>query len=435
MNHAARNQQELYEIHRGFETLMVSAICENSKLYDLLGAWIDHELLPTPKARLALRACKSIASETGKGPNSQLVVLQRIRRWISSGTVTQQEIEQVNEMFEDADDAGIPPIDEIITEMAPILRRRGERGALERGLSAWQKRESLIPVAEDISRVSKIGLHTANVGDCLDKNVHTVIKASHNVPKLATGIVDLDTLLGGGAKQGTLSMWMGGSGDGKSMALVQVACAAALQGKSVAFATLELPTGEQLIRIIANLTGFTIDAINDDPSCKAVQTALDDLSTSYNFGNILVKEFEPYVTTVGHLRDWVKDAEHEIGTRFEVVVVDYADKLAADLSSERKEYDTGRVVYEGFRHYMHETDRWGWTASQVVRGQQKSNKILDLTDVADSIHKIRVADLVITLNLLNHLMTLFAAKVRRGKGRFKVGPYEQDFATGRLIKV
>ena len=119
----------------------------------------------------------------------------------------------------------------------------------------------------------------------------------------------------------------------------------------------------------------------------------------------------------------------------DVVALDYADKCTAP-SKDKSAYKVMELVYEGFRIWMHQTKKWGFTASQSTRGDKRSKKPKDLDDVADSINKVRVVDQVITLNLDDDdEMKFHIAKNRFGRSRQTVGPLPTDFACGAISPV
>jgi hypothetical protein len=96
-----------------------------------------------------------------------------------------------------------------------------------------------------------------------------------------------------------------------------------------------------------------------------------------------------------------------------------------------------RDVYEGLRLFAVERNMWCWTASQSkAKGKDKGSKHnRDVESLADSMHKGRVADLVVTLNVNDdgNEVTMFVAKNRTGKSRFAIGPLPTDFALGRMV--
>ena len=93
-------------------------------------------------------------------------------------------------------------------------------------------------------------------------------------------------------------------------------------------------------------------------------------------------------------------------------------------------------MFETLRIFANDTKKFCWTASQATRKKDR-HKRLDLNDTADSMHKVRVADLGVTLNYKEDsdppMMTLFCAKHRTGKSRFEVGPLPVGYEFGQLV--
>ena len=85
------------------------------------------------------------------------------------------------------------------------------------------------------------------------------------------------------------------------------------------------------------------------------------------------------------------------------------------------------------RLFAHETKKWVSTASQAKRSAGKDKKrVIGLDDVADSINKVRVADLVITINGQDEL-EYAVEKNRYGRAGVRVGPLPHDFACGAMV--
>ena len=222
-----------------------------------------------------------------------------------------------------------------------------------------------------------------------------------------------------------------------SMFLAHVGASAFMANKRVAYATLELPRPLVLARLIANISGIPINAL--------VNGHIGDARTKLNKiagrdSKLVVREFTPQATKVSEIFDWVdKEADND-GKKIDLLLVDYADKLQSDKRDEDG-YTGMRRVYEGLRIGGVQRDLWQWTASQSRRKDSKSKKkVKDINDLADSQHKARVADVVITLNveqqdLDDELLevTFFIAKNRTGQGRRAIGPLVTDFSCGRMV--
>lgn len=222
-----------------------------------------------------------------------------------------------------------------------------------------------------------------------------------------------------------------------SIGLNHIAAVNLMNGLFVGYATLELPRAVVLARTKANMTGIPINALLQGDLVQA-RKILDKMSS--RMGTFMVQDFTPYATTVEDIKDWVRRCEDYFDDRpMDLLIVDYGDKLGAKKGKDDESgYSQGRVVFEGLRIYAADRKMFCWTASQATR-QKDKRKRLDINDAADSMHKIRVADLVITINpkeegdLLSLL--LFVAKHRTGRSRVEVGPFPAAYDVGQLVAI
>lgn len=282
-----------------------------------------------------------------------------------------------------------------------------------------------------------------NVGVAMGTAAADEIRRIQNLSRLPMGITELDGYLDGGLAKAALGCVIGGAGDGKSIFLIQAAAAALRCGKDVAIATLELPESMQHVRLLSNLTGLPINQILDggvDHAMLVWESTMAEVEHRHGRRpHLHVREFAAYSTHVGDILAWVSEVEDHTGCPVELVVTDYADKIGAKQRArkETSDYDTGREVYEALRKDAVDRGRWHWTAAQSKRRADGKRKTKDLDDVADSMHKIRIADLVITLNVEEddqgmRQISYFVAKHRVGDSRRSIGPYPVDYATGRV---
>lgn len=418
-----------------FERMVVALLSTKPRFCGRIGQALDADAMPTATGRLVVESVQAIIKDTGQGPTSALVMIQRLRRWVDEGKVTIEEVDAVDDMIAEAEDEGLPTEDEVVAELAPMLKRRLESEAIKVGMSDFSNRRPLertramLEQAESLGKQdSSLGVKVGGVGS------FAVIDQMRNLERLPTGVAELDSELGGGPARGTLMMFIGASNDGKSMALSHMSANASRCGLFVGYATLELPEAYVLARIKANHTDVPIDAVLEgDEDCKI------RLAENPPPGPCYVKEFTPQVTTVADIKGWVRACEDLEGRHMDLLVVDYADKMTAHVKGARGEatgaYKIMEYVYEGLRLFVNEERMWGATASQATRDKKRKNKLLDGDDVSDSINKIRVVDLAITLNLDDEEMTFYVAKNRMGRSRFSVGPLPTDFSIGAVAPI
>ncbi len=435
---------ELYPFDPAFEKAVVALCANRPRFYGRIGTHLVVDAFNTREAKLAMKAVHACAKSLGRGPSSSLLVAQRLRRWVDDGKYTLEECLDVIDFIGSVESTGLPAEDDIAQEIAPVLQQRAKDEYIRKQLTAQTKvadEEFFLRAAKDAMKNSRIGAVDTSVGIRIGADSFGEIERMQHLLRLPTGIMELDVELGGGLTRSALGVAVGGAGDGKSMFLSHSAAHGMYEGQNVAYATLEIPEGEVLARIKANLTNCTIDGIK---SGEVVDIAKDRLAFLADrqmangrpgLGAGFVKEFPAYTTEPTDIDSWVRECEDAISDKIDLIVVDYADRMGAKVSGKEKgDYTTMRIVYEGLRQISVDRENFLWTASQATR-QGKDKRKLDVNHMADSMHKGRIADLVISLNVCGeHLdeIEFFIAKHRTGKGKISVGPMQHEFSKGRI---
>lgn len=428
-----------YWFDPGFERAVVTLCCCRPRFHGRIGHALDPECLELAEAKLALRAAHAVAKGAGRGPDNLVIVLQRLRQWMGDGRVTLEEIQAVADLFDEAESARLPTEEAAVAELAPVLRKRLQgdlvRMAMEEYAAGGGQDGSFAKTARLLHRATTLGDADTSVGVRLGSGSYEEIERVKGLERRPLGILELDQALSGGQRRGSLLVYVGGPGGGKSMAMSHGAAHDIRSGLFAAYATLEVPVPDVLARVKANLTGVPINAILEEPRC--VEQAL----AAVPLGPFVVQEFTPLATTLDDIAAWVEALEEQEGRRVDVLYVDYGDKLGVPKTAGKDGehgYTAGRVIFEGLRVYANEGHRggkiWVVTGCQATRSKDKRKKI-QLDDMADSMHKARVADLVVTINPDEEQLAWFIAKNRYGKANLTVGPLPHDFECGRVAPV
>jgi RecA/RadA recombinase len=429
---------EPYGFEISIEREIATLASGRQHFFSRIGNAVDPECLLDPDARLALEAAQAIGAERGTGPSSTTITVQRLNRWMQDGRVKREQIDSVIDMFDEVDDRGAPDEEDLIAEIVPILKRRINDAAVQESINRFGKNLDLRPVADQILEAERLGGTAMTIGTSLDHAFDEIDKI-RDLTRLRTGVVELDHALEGGFEQGSLFVFAGRTGDGKSIMLVQCAVEALLQGYNVAFATLEVSKPRTLARVLSNMTAVPVRGVLNG-SRGLVQQRLADIR---GLGTLVTEYFVPDVTTVGDIRTWTERAERKLKIKFDFIVIDYADLLTPEVREAGKQansYVDMKRVYEGFRMWMEETLRWGATASQAKlksQGSKKQRHLLDNDDLADSSNKARKTDGLITLNVApdGKTITFYIAKNRNGESRITVGPLPTQWDIARIAPV
>jgi hypothetical protein len=425
-----------YGLEPDFERFVVYYAVRSPRFWSLAGHAIEPLSLEIAGAALAVEASRQLAKELGHGPDAPVLVLQRLRRGVYDGKVTQEMVQEVVDLLDYVDDEfdRPPEMESVVAELLPVLKRRMQSQAIILAHGEFAKRGDFTSVRAAFDKADSLG-RSEHVGSTtLGPAAFDVLEASRTVNRLPTGVLELDMRLGGGTPRQSLGVWLGDSGAGKSMALIHQAGEGLRGGFFGGFVTLELPEHVQLARLIANVTGLPWNDLLDSAKVKAEGRRRLDLVMD-KLGLCELAEFPPHATTVADLTEWVDRMEDKHSRKMELLVVDYADKLHYPRVRSDNSYLEMRYVYEGLRRDLSVArGMWVWTGSQASRPTKDSGKKLDLHHVADSMHKVRVADVVVSLNPRDDgQIEPFVAKNRLGESRYFIGPLPTDFVRARLV--
>lgn len=419
-----------YRLDAGFEAVVVLSTVKRSKFYGVIGHALEPDALGSKTHALILKAVRAIVKDLGHAPSHESTLIQRVRRWVEDGNVTQEELDEVIDFFLDA--PALPPESEVVSELAPVLRRRMEADAVRLAMDEYAKKGDFDAVQRIISKAKNLGRQDTSTGLRLGTSAFTEIERLSNMDRLPVGIEELDLGLDGGLPRGCQGVYVGGPGGGKSMFLSSLAASAVRRGYFVVAATLELNRAAWMARLMANLTGEPIAKIMS-ADFENTRRKIEKLYPT--LGTFIVMDFPAKLTTMKDLCGWFDSCAEEEGSKPHVFIVDYADKCKSHLREDQGEYAGQNTVYETMRLFAAERSIWAWTASQPRRAAAKEKRRrIELDDLADSQGKARVADLVLTGNKTpdGEMIDYFVAKNRYGKSDFSVGPLPHDWACGRM---
>lgn len=428
---------EKYPFQPAFEVAIAYHAATNPGFMGRAGHALDPERMTTPLPKLLVQVATSIFREQGRGPSSATLALQRLRRWMDDGRVTYEDLCGASDLV-DAVELDAKRLDEtdVLSELVPILRRSMQQEAAIAAADDYANERDFDKTIGLAEKARRLGDVDESIGTRLGEGSAELIRELNTYERLPIGVPEVDLRIRGGLRRGCFGIFLGGTGDGKSMALTHVAARAVRDGLFVAYATLEVIPPDVFARLLGNITGIPIDTIIADPTEAERQfAALPGL------GVLRVHEFAPLVTTFGDVAAWVDAIEKREAREVDLLVTDYGDKLGGGGKGKRassdsdSSYKTGLTVFEAMRRWTNERKKWHWTASQATRRKDK-RKLLDVDDTADSMHKARVGELIISLNIdADRQITFRGAKNRHGAAGFNVGPIPTDFECGRIAPV
>lgn len=311
--------------------------------------------------------------------------------------------------------------------LAPLIRRRKESEVVDALIRAHGAHDDLEPLVAALQATRLIGVTDENPGMFLNQDVFERIDRLRHVERLSLGVQDLDMALEGGLGRSQLCVFMGKAGDGKSMALINLAAKAICSGLNVAVASLELEEEPWTARLLANLAGVrTNDILNG--RWKEASIRLRELQEGVGLGKFQVKWFPPRATKWSQVKASFQRTRDEMGG-LDLFITDYADKILPDGRHDGT-YSAMEEVYEEHRLTAVNWKCWAATASQKKTGVVKA----DVDDASDSAGKGRVADMMVDLMAMENgtEMLIRVLKNRHGPSRMEVGPLVTDWSRARI---
>lgn len=332
-------------------------------------------------------------------PPSPVAVAHQFSKDKKNNIVRKELHSIIASRFKELYHADISDRDFVVDSIADFARRQAT-------INAVLKASEIIDNGDDVESIMPLMQRALDVGACDLKQAsdyksrieqRTEIRKarlkgeiSHN--SVTTGFRDFDnTLYRKGWGKGELSLYMAPSKKGKSIALMDHALRAAEKGHDVLFITLEVSTEIQEDRMDSNISGVPmnklevyIDKVEERVAKWAARAA-----------NLKLHEYPSGSFGVSDLRRLLKKYQAQ-GTTFELVIVDYTDIMRSESSSSEG-IDKSKQVLIDLRA-LAQTENIAILSATQTNRTGASVETIEATHVAEDYNKIRIADLVISIN-------------------------------------
>lgn len=275
--------------------------------------------------------------------------------------------------------------------------------------------------------------------DSLGKNV---FDAENLVPEdeevIKTGIPFFDDNLLGGYANGSLILYMGVSGIGKTWFLCNDAINFVNNGKNVVFITLEMGEGQILKRIVPNL--LSIDFKNYDDEARNTNQMKQKIQSYLNTANALsappgffyVKKFDDI--NAYNIMQYVDKIEKHEKQKVDVIVIDYLNLMSPNVRTRaamESTYQMMRFTSLECKKMAMKTNSLVLSACQANRGQYRSLEAISLDNIADSVAIVYNTDYIHGIYQdefmhSNNEWGLKILKIRNGVGKNAVAKVDCD---------
>ncbi len=260
-----------------------------------------------------------------------------------------------------------------------------------------------------------------------------IIAGGRSKTGVTTGIPELDELLKhGGYGRKELTLWMGGAKSTKSFNLLGAATAGVRDGKRVLFITLENSIEVQADRLDADFSDTRMSEFLKMP--HSVAGAVAGMAGRPGIGRLKMREYPIGTFRPIDLERVVEEYKVK-GITFDLVVIDYLDIMAPDYRFESKR--------EGSEHICMRVrgiaQAEGFALVSAIQTNREGHKAATAhaEHAAEDFNKIRIADLVISVNRTDEEKAASKARLFLAAGRNQRDGItifvKQDLDRGRAV--
>ena len=261
----------------------------------------------------------------------------------------------------------------------------------------------------------------------------TDVKTGKIAPNgLSTGIKGLDAVLyhkGWGKRE--LTVFMAGAKKGKSFTIWDFGKLQTLQGRNVLGITLEVSKEILSDRLDASVADQLIDELND----HILDVHKSVSAMKGKVGKFMLHEYPTGTFTPNELESLIEMYKAQ-GIVFDCIVIDYLDIMAPNRWT-NDEIANSKSVWVDTRAIAQREDLPIISATQTNREGHKS--VTSKADqVAEDFNKVRIADLLISINATEEEIAkgearMFFAASRNQKGEFSIR-IKRDLSRGHAFK-
>ena len=293
-----------------------------------------------------------------------------------------------------------------LTEFEGFTRRQELERAILKSADLLEKGE-YAPVEKLIKDAVQISL-TKDLGtDFWADPKATLNRYFNQGGQVSTGWPQMDRILYGGFSRGSLNIFAGGSGSGKSLVMMNLALNWLQQGLSGVYITLELSEELCSLRTAAMLTDMGTKEIRKDLDTTELKVKM----AGKKAGAYRIKAL-PAQSNVNDIRSFIKEYEIQTGAKVDFIMVDYLD-LVMPVSvkvNPNDQFIKDKYSAEELRNLSIELNVLLVTASQLNRSAVEEIEF-DHSHIAGGISKINTADFV---------FGIFTSRAMRERGKYQM---------------
>lgn len=222
----------------------------------------------------------------------------------------------------------------------------------------------------------------------------------------------------GGIPRKSLTLFLGGTGTGKSIVKCHMAATNLMHGKNVLYITMELGEEEVARRIDANIMDITVDEVATIP-LKTFEKRMNTYK-SKTPGKLIIKEYPTGSANTAHFRHLLNELRQKKGFVPDAIYIDYLNICASSRikgAAAANSYTLVKSIAEEVRGLAMEFNVPIVSSSQLNRDGY-NNSDVDLTNTSESMGITHTADAIFALMTSEDLESMSQIMVKQLKNRW-----------------
>lgn len=390
-----------YKVEGAFEATVLYYLCESKGFATHFMPHIVESLFTSPHAELVVDLIIKHFKKHGRAIGGIGAASNLIAQLYNKGKITISDKRGAIEYLDMLPLYLACDEDDCFTQFAELLKEWKHYLATKMAIELQMNRKPITEVVKLIAEADSIMVKKESVATVASADDFStwkeLIKRSGMLDRMPTGVDIWDTYLDGGLPRKTLGIIIAPSGGGKSLCLSQMCASALLRGEDSIYVSLEVDDAQVASRVFAPIAGIPITFLVKKTDAAEPYMMKTFKRTGIKPGRLYVEEFPQGILVSECLTRLDKKFEEE-KFRPSCFFFDYLDRFGGGNVRGQKSYESGADITQSIRNYISHHNAWGWSACQSKRFASKSAyKEAGLDDVADSMHKVRISDVVINL--------------------------------------
>lgn len=426
---SASKEVERYKFDDAFQDKIVALMMRDTKFLQRTEGLIEPGFLEEATNGIIADMALRFYTKYKKAPGDITTVKAVLKDDISAKLIRGDYVVPVVDRFKPGRERYVYDIDVsdrdfVVDKVAEFARHQAVANAILASAELLETKRDFDSISKLVKKALDVGAHIeSGEYDYFGMIEHRTTERKERAAGLAkptgitTGYAAFDAeLYHGGWGRGELSVYLGGAKAGKTTALISHGISACAAGHNVLYVTLE---------VAAKIIGDRMDAnIADQIMMEMGSHILEVKSKVEDFkkraGKFIIREYPSGSMTVGTLRRMIEHYKSQ-GIVFDMVIVDYADLMAPERYTDNA-IENSKNVYVNLRGLAMQEGFAILTATQTNREGFKS-AVAKAEHVSEDFNKIRIADLVISINKTDEERAVGEARLYFAASRNQAGNF------------